>query len=192
VRRAYIPLLLIFLLIPLLFACDGNEAGSSAGGSEQRQENGAEERTKEDNAKDERAERGGQRQESEDAADHREVVLELTGEEGASFSGTCEVGDEKETVEGTVPQRYDYRLEGHELRCEIENKSAAPLKAEITAGNTHYTQQTSAEGATLNFVLSGDAFASSTSSVTAVETSTPDASSSASSRVVVGTPDAER
>jgi hypothetical protein len=112
----------------------------------------------------------------------RKVTLEISGDPGTGFSGTCTVGDERKELDGQVPERFVYELDGGQLRCEIqtEDTAGATLKTVLTAGNAHYIQQTGTRGATMSFVYSDSGFSSSTVS-SAGATSTSSASSYSSS-----------
>lgn len=115
----------------------------------------------------------------------RKVTLQISGEPGTGFSGTCAVGEEKKELDGQVPERFVYQLDGRELRCEIqtEDTEGAILKTVLRAGNAHYIQQTGTRGATMSFVYSDRGFSSSAASSvsSAGATSTSSSSSSVSS-----------
>lgn len=179
-------LLLVIVLTLSLPACAGTEAASSGGTTDAERTDRSEPRS--GDKRDDRSGGGAGDRERRESGGDREIqsaVLELTGDEGAGFSGFCTVGDEKIEVEGAVPERLDLDLNGEALRCEIENTGGGSLQADLVVGNSQYTQQTTSQGSTLNFALSGDGYSSSTSSVTAVESETPDAVSNASSHVEV-------
>jgi len=79
-----------------------------------------------------------------------EAVLEMKGDSGTEFSGTCTVGDEETEVSGQVPESFTYELDSQRLDCEISKDSAGGnLQLDFTAGNTRSVQQVN-QG-TLNF-----------------------------------------
>jgi hypothetical protein len=197
-RTSILMLLVAFSLA--LSACGGAETNSSSSsGGESRPTTTAEGATRQGDSDGDRegrsrdrsasrAEReggggGGQRKEES-------AVLELSGDDGTGFSGVCRVGGRETELEGTVPKTVDLALGGEPLECRIENTGPGFLKADLSVGDAHYVQQTSS-GA-LNFALSGDGYTSSTSSVTAVETETPDAVSNASSYAEAGPQDEKK
>jgi hypothetical protein len=187
VSERYILLLVIALTLSLP-ACAGTEASSSGGAGTTDAERTEQSEPRSGDKRDDQSGSGaGERGRREGRGDReiQSAVLELTGDEGAGFSGVCTVGDEKVEVEGTVPRSLDLDLNGEALRCEIEKTGEGTLKADLVVGNSHYIQQTTTQGSTLNFALSGDGYSSSTSSVTAIESKTPDAVSNASSHVEV-------
>ena len=53
-------------------------------------------------------------------ADHtpHKVTVEVGGERGTKFSGTCSAGDEEKRVGGCVPQSYSWEPGGEKLECE--------------------------------------------------------------------------
>ena len=79
-----------------------------------------------------------------------EAMLEMSGDPGTEFSGSCTVGDETSEIDGQVPDSYTYELDGERLDCEIRKESAdGNLQIAFTAGpNTRSVQQIS--GGTLN------------------------------------------
>jgi hypothetical protein len=114
----------------------------------------------------------GKEDESEDRTP--KVTLKVAGDQGTSFSGVCSVGGHEEVLEGRVPERYAYELDGAKLECEIRKEGAGALEIVVTGEGVHSVQRTNAQGSTLRFVLSGGSISSSTSSVSqnqAVESS---------------------
>ena len=87
--------------------------------------------------------------------------LEIKGDSGTEFSGSCAVGDgEPEEISGQVPQSFTYDLDGKPLKCEIT--SEGNIEANLTAGNTHSVQRIS--GDTLNLTYENGSISSSVSS----------------------------
>jgi len=80
-----------------------------------------------------------------------EASLEMRGDSGTEFSGSCTVGDKEEDVSGQVPESFDLEPGGERLDCEISKESAdGNLQVIFSAGpNTRSVQQIS--GGTLNF-----------------------------------------
>ena len=82
-----------------------------------------------------------------------EVTLKIEGSPGTEFSGTCIVGGKEEKkVNGRVPKRFIYELDGQRLECEIRKQSSnsGEMKVEFSAGgHTNSVQQTSTQGGSL-------------------------------------------
>lgn len=78
----------------------------------------------------------------------RKATLELQGESGTEFSGSCTVGDqEPEEISGQVPETYTYKLKKRPLDCQID--SDGEVQVDLTVGkNIHSVQRIS--GGTLN------------------------------------------
>ncbi len=95
-----------------------------------------------------------------------EVVLDIEGTSKTEFSGVCAVGDEENAIEGQVPERFVYDLQGRKLDCKIrkENNGAGELKVLLTAPGSHIVQQTSAPGGIINLVYSKNGVSSSSAS----------------------------
>ena len=110
----------------------------------------------------------GKEDESEDRTP--KVTLKVAGDQGTSFSGVCSVGGHEEVLEGRVPERYAYELDGAKLECEIRKEGAGALEIVVTGEGVHSVQRTNAQGSTLRFVLSGGSISSSTSSVSQNQT----------------------
>ncbi|MDQ4003237.1 MAG: DUF2807 domain-containing protein, partial [Actinomycetota bacterium] len=90
-----------------------------------------------------------------------QALLELKGDSGTEFSGSCTVGDEEpEEISGQVPQSFTYDLDGKPLKCEIT--SEGNIEANLTAGNTNSVQRFS--GGTLNLTYEKGSISSSVSS----------------------------
>lgn len=78
-----------------------------------------------------------------------DAVLRLEGASGTRFSGVCKVGAEASLIEGRVPKRFGYDLDGERLTCRIQKRDsgAGALKVILTAGgDTRSVQQTNSRG----------------------------------------------
>jgi putative autotransporter adhesin-like protein len=90
-----------------------------------------------------------------------QALLELKGDSGTEFSGSCAVGDEEpEEISGQVPQSFTYDLDGKPLKCEIT--SEGNIEANLTAGNTNSVQRF--DGGTLSLSYENGSISSSVSS----------------------------
>ena len=99
----------------------------------------------------------------------QQARLEITGNPGTEFSGTCAVGDgEPQEIGGRVPQSYTYDLGGEPLDCEIA--SEGDMQVNLTAGNSRSVQRIS--GGTLNLTYNGGSISSVASSSSVSSTST--------------------
>jgi hypothetical protein len=92
----------------------------------------------------------------------RSATLELQGEPGTEFQGSCAVGDdEPEEISGQLPESFTYNLEGRRLDCEII--SASDVRVDLTVGkNVRSVQQIS--GGTLNLTYERGSISSNVSS----------------------------
>ena len=100
--------------------------------------------------------------------------LEVTGDSGTEFSGTCAVGDgDPEEIGGQVPQSYTYDLRGASLDCEIATEGDAQVT--LAVGNDRSVQRVG--GGTLNLTYENG-------SISSVASSSSTSSSSTSSQVV--------
>jgi hypothetical protein len=99
------------------------------------------EQANEDNTEDQDTTEG-----SNDENDRRpEAMLELQGEPGTGFSGSCAVGDEEpEEISGQVPESFTYELEERPLECEIS--SDGDIQVGLTVGNVRSVQRISSGG----------------------------------------------
>jgi hypothetical protein len=101
-----------------------------------------------------------------------EVTLKLEGSPGTEFSGTCIVGGKEEKkVNGRVPKRFIYQLDGQPLECEIRKQSSnsGEMKVEFSAGGqTNSVQQTSTQGSSLTLLYDGHGSTALVSSSTSV------------------------
>ena len=109
-----------------------------------------------------------------------QVRLEVMGDPGTEFSGSCAVGDEEpEEISGQAPQRFTYDLNAEPLECEIA--SEGDIEANLTAGNTNSVQQINGGALSLTY-QNGSISSNSLSSVSSSSSSsggTGDASSDA-------------
>ena len=93
------------------------------------------------------------------------VTLEMEGEPGTEFSGSCAVGDqEEEPIAGRVPRAFQYRTDGEELDCRIRNESGGDLEVVLASGNDRSVQSVDARGATIELTYSDDGLSSRTTS----------------------------
>lgn len=97
------------------------------------------------------AERGQASESTENRAEKdrgRQATLELQGEPGTEFSGSCAVGNqEPEEISGQVPETFTYKLKKRTLDCEISSEDE--VQVDLTVGkNIHSVQRIS--GGTLN------------------------------------------
>ena len=118
-----------------------------------------------------------------------QALLELKGDSGTEFSGSCTVGDgEPEEISGQVPQSFTYDLDGKPLKCEIT--SDGNIEANLTAGNSHSVQRIS--GGTLNLTYENGSISSSVSSSSGSSRQVSSSSSQISSSSSAGNIDEER
>jgi hypothetical protein len=92
----------------------------------------------------------------------RKATLDLRGEPGTEFSGSCAVGDEEpEEISGQVPESYDYMLKPRLLNCEIS--SDEDMRVELAVGNNARSVQ-QISGGTLNLTYENGSISSAVSS----------------------------
>jgi hypothetical protein len=104
-----------------------------------------------------------------------QATLEITGDSGTGFSGSCAVGEgEPEEISGEVPASFTYDLRGKPLDCEISSDGSVQVELTV-GGNVNSVQQFS--GGTLNLTYDNGSISSSISSSSG---STTQASSSSS------------
>jgi hypothetical protein len=100
------------------------------------------------------------------------VTLNIEGSPGTKFSGTCIIGGKEEKkVNGRVPKRFIYELDGQRLECEIRKQSSnsGQMKVEFSAGGqTNSIQQTSTQGGFLTLRYDGPGSTALVSSSTSV------------------------
>ncbi len=103
----------------------------------------------------------GSAEASEDGEEDQ-ARLEIKGDSGTEFSGSCAVGDEEpEEISGQVPQSFTFNLQGKPLDCKIS--SEGDIQVELTVGeNVRSVQHFS--GGTLNLTYENGSISSSVSS----------------------------
>ncbi|MDQ3966311.1 MAG: hypothetical protein M3246_07665 [Actinomycetota bacterium] len=120
----------------------------------------------------------------------QQATLEIRGDPGIEFSGSCTVGDEETEISGQAPESFAYDLRGRRLDCEISRERAdGNLQLVFTAGeNTRAVQQISGgtlrltyDNGSISFSSGGQASSSSTQVVSV-------SSQSGSSSVSVSSP----
>jgi hypothetical protein len=101
-----------------------------------------------------------------------EVTLKIEGSPATEFSGTCIIGGKEEKkVNGRVPKRFIYELDGQRLECEISKQSSnsGQIKVEFsTGGHTNSVQQTSTQGGSVTLLYDGHGSTALISSSTSV------------------------
>jgi hypothetical protein len=152
------------LLVALLVAA---VLAAGCGGGEEAQDDGTQEQntsgqTTEQTANNEDTTVGEERTGSEGAG--REVTLNIGGDPDTGFSGTCNVGDEKNELSGQVPESFGYDLEGQQLECEIRQEDAGSLEILLTGPGDRIQQQINNPGGTISLAYSENGVSSSTSS----------------------------
>jgi Putative auto-transporter adhesin, head GIN domain len=141
VRTKTITTLLTLVLVALIAAsCAGNEQVSEDNNTE---DQGT---TKDSNGEKDRG---------------PEATLELQGEPGTGFSGSCTVGDEEpEEISGQVPESFTYRLKERPLKCEISTEG--DIQVDLAVGSVHSVQRIS--GGTLKLTYENGSISSAVSS----------------------------
>ena len=88
----------------------------------------------------------------------RKVTLEIRGERGTRFSGTCSIGGEDRRFGGRVPESYSYELGGKKLECEIRKDGPGTLEVVLAAGDDVRSvhRQTGAGSGIIRLTYSGD------------------------------------
>ena len=88
----------------------------------------------------------------------RKVTLEIRGERGTRFSGTCSIGGEDRRFGGRVPESYSYELGGKKLECEIRKDGPGTLEVVLAAGDEVRSvhRQTGAGSGIIRLTYSGD------------------------------------
>lgn len=72
----------------------------------------------------------------------QKATLRIEGTPGTKFSGACAAAGKSEDLNGQVPARYVYNLDGQGLACRIYKQSnGGVLKLTLDAGNDHTSQQ---------------------------------------------------
>lgn len=85
-----------------------------------------------------------------------EATLEMKGDDGTAFSGTCKFGDEEMDVSGEVPASFDLRLDGRKLDCEIRKRGEGNLTMVLEAGGSRSVTQITSPNSTVKLTFSGD------------------------------------
>ena len=109
---------------------------------------------------------GAQSTATKGSAREGEATLEIAGDPGTRFSGTCTVGDEEREIGGRAPKRFVYELDGRKLECEIRKQSPGAMKIVLDAGDANYVQRTDSGQVTARIAYSGGGFSSSIQSST--------------------------
>jgi hypothetical protein len=88
----------------------------------------------------------------------RKVTLDIRGERGTRFSGTCSIGGEDRRIGGRVPESYSYELGGKKLECDIRKDGPGTLEVVLAAGDgvRSVHRQTGAGSGILRLTYSGD------------------------------------
>ena len=163
---------LVLFAIAFAAGCSGNEEASED--TEYRATEGTAQQTDKEQTDNETAqERAEAGKESKDGkkgkgkkgkARAQEATLEMSGDVGTEFYGSCTVGDEEMEVSGQVPESFSYELDGERLECEISKESAqGDLEVAFTAGN-NVNSVKRISGGTLKLVYENGRLSSSTSS----------------------------
>jgi hypothetical protein len=88
----------------------------------------------------------------------RKVTLEIRGERGTRFSGTCSIGGEDRSFGGRASESYSYELGGKKLECEIRKDGPGTLEVVLAAGDEVRSvhRQTGAGSGIIRLTYSGD------------------------------------
>ncbi len=90
------------------------------------------------------------------------ATLELQGDPGTGFKGSCTVGNqEPEPISGQVPESFAYELQGRPLECEIS--SDGDVRVELSVGESVRSVQR-ISGGTLNLAYENGSISSFVSS----------------------------
>jgi len=171
----------LLVVMALAMGCGGTQEDGGGEQDTQAQTTDTGDRTEDTKARGERTGGGGS---------GREVTLSIEGDPDTEFSGTCNVGDEENELNGQVPESFDYDLEGQQLECEIRQESSGSLEILLTGPGDRIEQQISTPGGTISLAYSENGVSSSTSSsgssnsVNQVVSNSSSGGSSSSSSVV--------
>src|SRR5215210_5671000 len=171
----------LLVVMALAMGCGGTQEDGGGEQDTQAQTTDTGDRTEDTKARGERTGGGGS---------GREVTLSIEGDPDTEFSGTCNVGDEENELNGQVPESFDYGLEGQQLECEIRQESSGSLEILLTGPGDRIEQQISTPGGTISLAYSENGVSSSTSSsgssnsVNQVVSNSSSGGSSSSSSVV--------
>ena len=103
----------------------------------------------------------GSAEASEDGEEDQ-ARLEIKGDSGTEFSGSCAIGDEEpEEISGQVPQSFTFNLEGKPLDCKISSEGDVQVELTVVE-NVRSVQRFS--GGTLNLTYENGSISSSVSS----------------------------
>ena len=138
---------------------EGGAVARAGDGAVARAEAGAEARAGDAAVAESRAE--SHIESSQDGGKVREATLEIEGDPGTGFSGTCTIGDEEREVSGQVPERFVFEVNGQKLECEISKQSAGAMNIVLDAGGADYVQRTNSRRVTVRIVYSGVGYSSS-------------------------------
>ena len=157
---------------------------TGCGGDEETQSDSTEgqattEQTESTGASTENTQAGGEKTRAGDSGGG--VTLNIEGDPGTEFSGTCSIGDEENELSGEVPESFDYDLEGQQLGCEIRQENAGNLNVLLTGPGDRVEQQANTPGGSISLVYSENGVSSSTSSSGASSSSVNQVVSSSSS-----------
>jgi hypothetical protein len=163
----------LVLCVAFAAGCAGNEEASEDTAEDRATEGDAQQTDKEQTDNETAQERAEAGKESKNGkkgkgkkgkARAQEATLEMSGDVGTEFYGSCTVGDEEMEVSGQVPESFSYELDGERLECEISKESAqGDLEVAFTAGN-NVNSVKRISGGTLKLVYENGRLSSSTSS----------------------------
>jgi hypothetical protein len=148
-------LVALLAITVLLMGCGGDEEAQDTSGQTTEQTANTEETTEATQMVEETTGGGGS---------GREVTLSIEGDPGTEFSGTCNVGDEENELNGQVPESFGYDLQGQQLECEIRQEGAGSLEILLTGPGDRIQQQINNPGGTISLAYSENGVSSSTSS----------------------------
>ncbi|CAA9457141.1 MAG: hypothetical protein AVDCRST_MAG37-3160 [uncultured Rubrobacteraceae bacterium] len=164
VRKTGLFLVLLLASVVLVTGCGGDEQTSEDTAEDQSNPSQtteqAERATNAERAEDTGMDRDATARESTS----QEVTLKIEGDPGTTFSGACNVGDQREEITGEAPQNFVYDLpEGQKLNCEVRKSGSdsGSLKVTLTAPGNNIVQQTNTPGGSLNLSFSGSGATSS-------------------------------
>ena len=94
------------------------------------------------------------------------VTLEIRGERGTRFSGTCSIGSEERRIGGRAPESYSYEPGGEKLECEIRKDGPGALEVVLASGTDvrSVQRQTGVGTGIISLSYSGDGAAGVSSS----------------------------
>ena len=159
---------LVLFAIAFAAGCAGNEEASEDTAEDRATEGDAQQTDKEQTDNETAQERAEAGKESKNGkkgkARAQEATLEMSGDVGTEFYGSCTVGGEEMEVSGQVPENFSYELDGQRLECEISKESAqGDLEVAFTAGN-NVNSVKRISGGTLKLVYENGRLSSSSTS----------------------------